>query len=204
MRYQGRISKWNDEKGFGFIAPNGGGDLVFVHISSFLNRQHRPAENEIVSYELQSSKARRVQAHAVSFVDDRKSTARHSRRSPFPPVFAAGFLTVVAAAVALDKLPLILLLIYLGSSALAFVAYAMDKSAAQQNRWRTQESTLHLIALGGGWPGAIAAQRLLRHKTAKSSFQIVFWFTVILNFGLLAWLLGPAGEDFLAAISAIL
>ncbi|MGD9578618.1 MAG: DUF1294 domain-containing protein, partial [Syntrophorhabdus sp.] len=36
----------------------------------------------------------------------------------------------------------------------------MDKSAARNERWRTQESRLHLFALIGGWPGALVAQKL--------------------------------------------
>lgn len=204
MRFQGRISKWTDDKGFGFITPNGGGEPVFVHISSFSNRRRRPIETDIVTYEVRSDGARRKQAHAVSFADERQSNIRPCRRSFFPPVFAACFLTAAAVAVAIGKLPLIILLIYLGSSALAFAAYAIDKSAAQQNRWRTPESTLHLIALGGGWPGAIMAQRLLRHKSAKISFQAIFWLTVVVNCALLVYLLGPAGKDFLGALSGLL
>jgi cold shock CspA family protein len=34
MRYQGRIGEWKDDRGFGFITPNGGGPRVFLHISS--------------------------------------------------------------------------------------------------------------------------------------------------------------------------
>jgi cold shock CspA family protein len=52
MRHAGKITKWNDDRGFGFIIPNGGGQQVFVHIKSFTNRRRRPVENEIVSYEL--------------------------------------------------------------------------------------------------------------------------------------------------------
>lgn len=52
MRYQGKITNWKDDKGFGFITPNGGENQVFVHIKSFANRQRRPVGDEIVTYEL--------------------------------------------------------------------------------------------------------------------------------------------------------
>ena len=53
MRYQGRLTQWNDEKGFGFITPNGGSERVFVHIQSFQSRHRRPAEDALLTYELQ-------------------------------------------------------------------------------------------------------------------------------------------------------
>jgi uncharacterized membrane protein YsdA (DUF1294 family) len=68
-------------------------------------------------------------------------------------------------------------------SLLCFAAYAWDKSAARAGRWRTRESTLLLLGLLCGWPGALLAQQLLRHKSAKPRFQIVFWVTVVLNVG---------------------
>ena len=91
------------------------------------------------------------------------------------------------------RLPELILGLYLGASVVAFVAYGFDKSAAVHNRWRTPERTLHLVALLGGWPGALAAQRLLRHKSAKPSFLIMFWLTVLLNCGALGWLLSAGG-----------
>jgi uncharacterized membrane protein YsdA (DUF1294 family) len=38
-----------------------------------------------------------------------------------------------------------------------------------------------LLALAGGWPGALLAQQLLRHKTSKPGFIAMFWFTVLIN-----------------------
>ena len=67
--------------------------------------------------------------------------------------------------------------------------YGADKSAAQKGRWRTRESVLHVLALIGGWPGALVAQRMFRHKTKKQPFQVVFWCTVGGNCIALAWLL---------------
>lgn len=82
----------------------------------------------------------------------------------------------------------VLLAGYVGASLVAFVAYATDKSAAVAGRWRTPESTLHSLAVLGGWPGALLAQQLLRHKTSKNSFVATFWFTVVLNITLVtAW-----------------
>lgn len=69
-----------------------------------------------------------------------------------------------------------------------FAAYTIDKRAAEQGRWRTAESTLHTLALAGGWPGAWAAQRLLRHKSRKLSFLTTYVVTVLLNLGALVWL----------------
>ena len=50
------------------------------------------------------------------------------------------------------------------------------------------ERMLHFIAVIGGWPGALVAQRVFRHKSRKLSFRLVFWATVALNCGALTWL----------------
>jgi uncharacterized membrane protein YsdA (DUF1294 family) len=71
--------------------------------------------------------------------------------------------------------------VYAIASVATFVAYAIDKRAARSNARRTPESTLHLLALAGGWPGALMAQAFLRHKTQKTSFRAVFWSTVAVN-----------------------
>ncbi|NHQ87825.1 DUF1294 domain-containing protein [Iodobacter sp. HSC-16F04] len=78
---------------------------------------------------------------------------------------------------------------YLAVSIVAFIAYALDKSAARNDRWRTEERTLHLLALLGGWPGALLAQRVLRHKSKKTAFLRVFWATVLVNCAALVWVL---------------
>ncbi|MEQ9006220.1 MAG: DUF1294 domain-containing protein, partial [Pseudomonadales bacterium] len=87
----------------------------------------------------------------------------------------------VAIATTLGRLPVWVLLLYTGASLLAFLAYALDKSAAHRGRWRVSEKTLHALSLAGGWPGALIAQRWLRHKSKKVSFQTTFWVTVAVN-----------------------
>jgi len=201
MRYQGKITNWKDDQGFGFITPNGGGRQVFVHIRSFSNRRRRPVGNEIVTYELKTDAKGRAYAEAVAFVgESRPQTATSG--SNILPTLTVVFFVLVIGAVFFGRLPSAVLGLYLVASAIAFGAYALDKSAARNDQWRTQESTLHFFALVGGWPGALAAQRLLRHKSRKQSFQIVFWFTVALNCGVLGWLMTPAGNEALNSVLA--
>ncbi len=50
MRAKGKVTSWNEEKGFGFITPGAGGKQVFVHIKAFNNRNRRPEINQIVTY----------------------------------------------------------------------------------------------------------------------------------------------------------
>ncbi len=66
-------------------------------------------------------------------------------------------------------------------SALTLAAYARDKRAAVAATRRTPELTLHLLELSGGWPGALLAQRWLRHKNRKLRYQFAFWACVLLH-----------------------
>jgi uncharacterized membrane protein YsdA (DUF1294 family) len=72
-------------------------------------------------------------------------------------------------------------------SIVAILAYRADKLAAQRGRRRTEENALHLLGVMGGWPGALIAQQLFRHKTRKLSFQVVYWISVVVNIGLTVW-----------------
>ncbi|WP_306392105.1 DUF1294 domain-containing protein [Telluria beijingensis] len=84
---------------------------------------------------------------------------------------------------------------YLTTSLTCFVAYAIDKSAARSGTWRTPESSLLVLGLVGGWPGALLAQQWLRHKSSKPSFQRKFQLTVALNLGAFAWLAWRFGQQ---------
>lgn len=59
----------------------------------------------------------------------------------------------------------------LAASTLTFALFAWDKRCAVRGRWRVRESTLLTLAAFGGMPGAIAAARVLRHKTRKEPFR---------------------------------
>jgi uncharacterized membrane protein YsdA (DUF1294 family) len=136
----------------------------------------------------------------------RRTTVRKNSRSDgkangrWPLALVALVFALLAGATAANQLPITVIAVYAGASLIAFVAYALDKAAARAGRWRTQENTLHLLALVGGWPGALLAQRQFRHKTAKTSFLVIFWATVLLNCGALGWLTTAGGSQALRAV----
>ncbi len=65
-------------------------------------------------------------------------------------------------------------------SVATYAVYAADKDSAadKTSRWRAPEVLLHAFELAGGWPGAFLAQRQLRHKCSKLSYQLVYWLIV--------------------------
>ena len=194
MRYQGKITSWKDDQGFGFVISNGGGEKAFIHIKAFTGRSRRPLEGDFITYEQTIDEKRRFQATNIRFVGEPVvATGRH-KKSYLGSIFALLFASFLAAAVFPGRLPSTILALYMVASLLTFVAYALDKSAAQNNRWRTQESTLHLFGIVGGWPGALLAQNFLRHKSKKQTFQTVFWATVMINCLALGWLLSKLGS----------
>ena len=62
---------------------------------------------------------------------------------------------------------------YVVASVGAFAAFVWDKRAAALGRRRVRERTLHLMEAVGGWPGAVAAMVLLRHKNRKVGYWLV-------------------------------
>lgn len=189
MRYQGQITTWKDDKGFGFITPNGGGEPVFVHFSAFTAKQRRPVGGEWVTFTFGSDPRGRARAEAVAFVVPLQTASRPTGNGEISPLFPLVFLGLLCLAGVMGRLPWPVAYVYFGLSLLTFVVYAQDKSAASRNARRTAESTLHLLAISGGWPGAWLAQRYLRHKSVKASFRRVFWATVLFNCGGLLWLI---------------
>ena len=99
----------------------------------------------------------------------------------FMAIVAVAFNVYLLALSVTGQIHPIVIYLYLTVSCLTCVVYYIDKHAARRSGWRVQESTLHMMALLGGWPGAYVAQRIMRHKTMKESFQRVFVASVVLN-----------------------
>ena len=192
-RIKGRITSWNDEKGFGFITPCSGGKQLFIHIKSFSNHNRRPKVNQFVTYALSSDKQGRPCAINAKFTGERFTQKTKQRNSSLSVVSATFFLVIVGISVLTANISPLVLSLYMVTSILTFIIYAMDKLAAKKGAWRTQENTLHILSLAGGWPGALVAQQKLRHKSKKKSFRLVFWVTVFLNCSAFFLLLTPTG-----------
>ncbi len=187
----GKIKFWNDEKGYGFITPDNGGNDVFLHIKSFKRSSQRPEIGHLVSYDTTQGNKGRLQAVNVHYMDEKHSHSFVFTMATFSVLAAILFSIGISVSAYLGKIPEFILAVYVGASIITFITYALDKSAAKRGRWRTKERTLHLLALVGGWPGALIAQQTFRHKTRKESFRAVFWVTVLLNCGGLLWFSQP-------------
>ena len=203
MRFDGVLKSWNDERGFGFLEPVQGGEQIFVHIKAFPPAAGRPQLNQAYSFEVELSnkgkRARNVQA--VRPGSSRRPSERQERAQwGTATLFAIpAFLVVYGIVVVLWRPTAWTAALYLGMSVLTFVVYAADKAAAEAKRWRTPESTLHTLALAGGWPGALVAQQFMRHKSTKQGFREVFWTTVTLNVVGFVALCSPWARQFLPA-----
>ena len=195
MRTKGKITSWNDSKAYGFISPMSDGKQIFIHINAFSNTSHRPKVGQIVTYDISADKQGRPCAARATLSGDRIQKSKNV--DSLPIIAAMIFFVIVAVSVLGDKLPPIILAVYVGLSILTYLLYAVDKSAAKKGTWRTQESTLHLFSLAGGWPGALVAQQKLRHKSRKVEFRFVFWITVLLNCGIFLWLFSETGPSLL-------
>lgn len=202
MRFQGTLTTWNDERGFGFITPSQGGDEVFVHIKAFSPSVGRPRVGLLLDFEVELGPQGKKRASRVTVVRQTRAASRAVPESPAQWGTASlfvlpAFLLIYIVTSMLWRTSFWWTAAYVGLSLLTFLVYALDKTAAIKNRWRTSENTLHALALFGGWPGALLAQQILRHKSTKVEFRRVFWATVVLNVVAFVVVASPLGDSLL-------
>lgn len=188
MRFAGRITDWNDDKGFGFVSPNGGGDRAFVHVSEFRRGSRRPVTGDLISYLPVKDAQGRLQAREIRHAGEKVPVRRERSRIPRAAIGAAALLAIMGIA-AVGRIPVFVAGTYVALALVSYLMYFFDKMAAERGAHRTPENTLHLFDLLGGWPGALIAQQQFRHKTIKQPFQAIFWATVAVNLAGAWWLL---------------
>ena len=215
-KQQGRVRKWQDDKGFGFI-ETAAGESVFFHVSEF-KAQRRPAIGEEVVFSVSYDNQRRLQAREVQelgFVQQkmaqknkqiRQRNHKRSAQAEFESgqkkrlFLGVGFYGVLILLAVMDKLSWLVVGWYIVLGIITYAMYAKDKAAAQSGDWRTPESTLHLLSALGGWVGAMVAQTYLRHKSQKAEFRLAYYLTVIINMAGLLFILAGGGLDFLEGL----
>ena len=223
MRKQGTVVRWDRERAFGFIRSPQTAAEIFFHTRDFSGHNPPAEGMEVSFEEIhvggKGPRALSVEPVRNAFASDlqsqvpppppeaeilprsrpaqRSRTAREKRREQMPLWTGVGliafWLLLWLVGIGLGRFPWVILTGVFILNAVTFYVYWRDKHAAIQEAPRIREDRLHMLALAGGWPGAWFAQQILRHKTRKMPFQLVYWVTVALNFvALLAWLFWPA------------
>lgn len=187
----GRVARWHDDKGYGFIATQEPPLQIFFHISVLQARQRRPQADERVTVKARYAEGRWTATEVTS--PGREGAARQAEQKR-GRVLIQPMRDKLMYALPVCGLWLALLLLKLPKlfaaaaalSVLALLLYALDKHAALTESRRIPEAKLNLLALLGGWPGALLARYLFRHKTVKQPFVLLFWLAVSAN---VAWVL---------------
>ncbi|HSI44209.1 MAG TPA: cold shock domain-containing protein [Methylotenera sp.] len=69
MRQEGKIIKWFDDKGYGFICPKDSNEQIFAHISAFPKLEKRPEIDEAVTYQIIKDTKKGFQAQNVLYIN---------------------------------------------------------------------------------------------------------------------------------------
>lgn len=82
-RFNGKLKKWNAERGFGFVVADHGDQELFVHVSAFPRDGRPPAIGEPLSFEIELDKEGRKRAVRVRRPGDpQPRTSRHHTQTP--------------------------------------------------------------------------------------------------------------------------
>lgn len=122
MRFEGKLDKWNDDRGFGFITPTRGGEPVFVHISAFPRDGRRPQLGEALTFEVEPAgdgKKRAIKVERPGSAPRHRAPAvpRDISTRPHRPARQRSFAGTVIA-----------VLLLAGVSAFAFVQFNAARS----------------------------------------------------------------------------
>ncbi len=185
VRKKGILTKWNEDKGYGFITPIGEKKEIFVHISEF---QGHPLLNDRISFTLSKDKnGRDCAINSIKF--NKAKLTFETKKTNSISILSISIIAIFYGTLLYftlnQKIETYIVPYYLLIGISTFYMYAKDKDYAQDGNWRISEKTLHILSLIGGWTGALIAQDKLQHKSSKLSFKIVFFITILLNLLLL-------------------
>jgi len=172
--HQARVVEWIPDKGYGWL--NWQGKRLFIHQRDIGSRRNFPKRGDLIEFVLGcDAQGRTCAVNAVNL--SAVSTGWLASLLILPLMLALPVYALHRAGLEAWMLPIALTV----PSSFTYMAYASDKRRARRGAWRISETTLHMLELLGGWPGAWLAQRRFGHKCSKTSYQLTFWAIVFLH-----------------------
>lgn len=193
--WEATVTTWEADKGCGWL--DWAGKRVFLRRRDYAGPRRGPRVGERVRFMLGQDDAGRPCAL--------QATPVHFRLGLQWLVWGALLVLPVLALERYRVYAPYVLGVMLLVSLITYAVYRADKRRAAVKAWRIPETTLHLLEACGGWPGAWLAQRHLRHKCSKTSYQVVFW-SIVLSYqvisadSLLGW---PLWQAFLRELHGV-
>ncbi|MFC3914342.1 cold-shock protein [Pseudaeromonas sharmana] len=172
MHFQGRITDWSQERGYGFIEPHGATQRVYLNVNAFASLSRLPQDGDIVVYQADIDQIHRPEAREAWLLDDWKQRREVRRPSVLPVTLGCiSWFVLLLLGIQYDRLPALLPILYLLASLLALFAQPGKESTALSPHLTKLQKLLPALTLLGGWPGLMFA----RHRQALGERQRLAW-----------------------------
>jgi uncharacterized membrane protein YsdA (DUF1294 family)/cold shock CspA family protein len=174
---QGIVINYNSEKGYGFIKTSEYEENVFVHITDVQNAKLLEVGQK-VEFQVEKNTKGLAAIHVV---------AGDKEKSPYATFGIASLILIVLLFMLTANYMEPLIAYLLSINVTTFLLYGYDKFISSTEKIRIPELNLQTLALLGGSPAALVAQKFFRHKTLKGTFQVVYWVIVVVQVALLSY-----------------
>lgn len=192
----GILTEWNDERGYGFITPANGGAKIFLHVKSLKREARRPTVGELFFFKLKTDERGRLRAEDAfqTILDEKRDLSFwHNFMRGLARRWPLGLFVPAIIAIWQVSFEWGVITAFIINSLLTARFYREDKFLAKYKYWRIPENHLHIWELLCGWPGALYAMLMYRHKSRKDSFKLWFGLCVIINCGAICYVISQVG-----------
>ena len=197
MRKTGKITSWDPAEGTGLIMPIPQSTEVVVCAKALHPRLRPPPVGTEVCFTDAPDSQGRPRAVKVWL-------ARSLRRFKFSisgPYVASTFLLAIVFLSLFESLSVFVPAAYLAMSLVMYANLAADKVAMIRGGKRASENALYILALAGGWPGALFSPQYRFHKSRKAAFRKRFLAAIAINLVALLYHFSVQGAWLLALLA---